>query len=232
MAENKRFTKMSKKSKYAAYMYLAIAVCVVAVMTVSIYSLSFTDDPGELGISIPDIPTPSLPDKTGTGDVSDNSSAAQVDGTESGVDGTVIEKPTFVVPLEGTVTKKYSMNALVYSSTMKDYRTHSGVDIKANEGDPVKAYTAGMVREIYEDDLMGRVVVLEHDYGLCSYYMNLADNLPDGLEVGKEVQAGDEIGYVGTTAVLECGDGPHLHFELTVNDDLIDAYKEIKAVNG
>ena len=215
MAENKRFTKMSKKSKYAAYMYLAIAVCVVAVMTVSIYSLSFTDDPGELGISIPDIPTP-----------------AQVDGTESGVDDTVIEKPTFVVPLEGTVTKKYSMNALVYSSTMKDYRTHSGVDIKANEGDPVKAYTAGMVREIYEDDLMGRVVVLEHDYGLCSYYMNLADNLPDGLEVGKEVQAGDEIGYVGTTAVLECGDGPHLHFELTVNDELIDAYKEIKAVNG
>ena len=107
-----------------------------------------------------------------------------------------------------------------------------GVDIKANEGDPVKAYTAGMVREIYEDDLMGRVVVLEHDYGLCSYYMNLADNLPDGLEVGKEVQAGDEIGYVGTTAVLECGDGPHLHFELTVNDELIDAYKEIKAVNG
>lgn len=75
---------------------------------------------------------------------------------------------------------------------------------------------------------MGRVVVLEHDYGLCSYYMNLADNLPDGLEVGKEVQAGDEIGYVGTTAVLECGDGPHLHFELTVNDELIDAYKEIK----
>ena len=232
MAENKRFTKMSKKSKYAAYMYLAIAVCVVAVMTVSIYSLSFTDDPGELGISIPDIPTPSLPDKTGAGDVSDTSSAAQVDGTESGVDDTVIEKPAFVVPLEGTVTKKYSMNALVYSSTMKDYRTHSGVDIKANEGDPVKAYTAGMVREIYEDDLMGRVVVLEHDYGLCSYYMNLADNLPDGLEVGKEVQAGDEIGYVGTTAVLECGDGPHLHFELTVNDELIDAYKEIKAVNG
>ena len=232
MAENKRFTKMSKKSKYAAYMYLAIAICVVAVMTVSIYSLSFTDDPGELGISIPDIPTPSLPDKTGTGDVSDTSSAAQVDGTESGVDDTVIEKPTFVVPLEGTVTKKYSMNALVYSSTMQDYRTHSGVDIKANEGDPVKAYTTGMVREIYEDDLMGRVVVLEHDYGLCSYYMNLADNLPDGLEVGKEVQAGDEIGYVGTTAVLECGDGPHLHFELTVNDELIDAYKEIKAVNG
>ena len=232
MAENKRFKKMSKKSKYAAYMYLAIAVCVVAVMTVSIYSLSFTDDPSELGISIPEIPTPSLPDQTGTGDTSDNSSAAQVDGTESNVDDTIIEKPTFVVPLEGTVTKKYSMNALVYSSTMKDYRTHSGVDIKANEGDTVKAYTDGKVRDIYEDDLMGRVVVLEHDYGLCSYYMNLADNLPDGLEVGSEVQAGDEIGYVGTTAALECSDGPHLHFELTVNDELIDSYKEIKAVNG
>ena len=232
MAENKRFKKMSKKSKYGGYMDLAVAVCVVAVMTVSIYSLSFTDDPSELGISIPEIPTPSLPDQTGTGDTSDNSSAAQVDGTESNVDDTIIEKPTFVVPLEGTVTKKYSMNALVYSSTMKDYRTHSGVDIKANEGDPVKAYTDGKVRDIYEDDLMGRVVVLEHDYGLCSYYMNLADNLPDGLEVGSEVQAGDEIGYVGTTAALECADGPHLHFELTVNDELIDSYKEIKAVNG
>lgn len=231
MAENKRFTKMSKKSKYAAYMYLAIAICVVAVMTVSIYSLSFSRMIRVTGHFHTGYPTPSLPDKTGTGDVSDTSSAAQVDGTESGVDDTVIEKPTFVVPLEGTVTKKYSMNALVYSSTMKDYRTHSGVDIKATRATG-QSYTTGMVREIYEDDLMGRVVVLEHDYGLCSYYMNLADNLPDGLEVGKEVQAGDEIGYVGTTAVLECGDGPHLHFELTVNDELIDAYKEIKAVNG
>ena len=138
----------------------------------------------------------------------------------------------FTWPVKGEILSGFSLEVLAYDETMGDWRTHSGVDIKANEGDPVKAYTAGMVREIYEDDLMGRVVVLEHDYGLCSYYMNLADNLPDGLEVGKEVQAGDEIGYVGTTAVLECGDGPHLHFELTVNDELIDAYKEIKAVNG
>ena len=58
--------------------------------------------------------------------------------------------------------------------------------------------------------------------------MNLADNLPDGLEVGKEVQAGDEIGYVGTTAVLECGDGPHLHFELRRLREALDPQKYLK----
>ena len=46
------------------------------------------------------------------------------------------------------------------------------------------------------------------------------------------LKAGDIIGYVGTSAKLECAEGPHLHFELTVNGSLIDSYKELKLVNG
>ena len=220
MAENKRFTKMSKKSKYAAYMYLAIAICVVAVMTVSIYSLSFTDDPGELGISIPDIPTPSLPDKTGTGDVSDTSSAAQVDGTESGVDDTVIEKPTFVVPLEGTVTKKYSMNALVYSSTMKDYRTHSGVDIAASVGTNVLAISAGTVQGVYDDDLMGTCVVVDHGDGLTSTYCNLSAK--PTVSEGDTVSTGTVLGVVGETAIAESSRPSHLHLEMAQDGKAVD----------
>ena len=220
MAENKRFKKMSKKSKYAAYMYLAIAVCVVAVMTVSIYSLSFTDDPSELGISIPEIPTPSLPDQTGTGDTSDNSSAAQVDGTESNVDDTIIEKPTFVVPLEGTVTKKYSMNALVYSSTMKDYRTHSGVDIAASVGTNVLAISAGTVQGVYDDDLMGTCVVVDHGDGLTSTYCNLSAK--PTVSEGDTVSTGTVLGVVGETAIAESAMEPPLHLEITKEGAALD----------
>ena len=220
MAENKRFKKMSKKSKYAAYMYLAIAVCVVAVMTVSIYSLSFTDDPSELGISIPEIPTPSLPDQTGTGDTSDNSSAAQVDGTESNVDDTIIEKPTFVVPLEGTVTKKYSMNALVYSSTMKDYRTHSGVDIAASVGTNVLAISAGTVQGVYDDDLMGTCVVVDHGDGLTSTYCNLSAK--PTVSEGDTVSTGTVLGVVGETAIAESSRPSHLHLEMAQDGKAVD----------
>ena len=232
MSEKKNFGKGGGRSKYIAYLYLAIAVCVVAVMTVSIYSLSFgTDVPDDLSISIPDIPTPSIPDindNEPTGDESDS----EVGGTESGVDDEVIDTVSFVIPLEGTVSKKYAMDALVYSATMKDYRTHSGVDIVGEEGAEVLAYTAGTVKEIYDDVLMGRTVVIEHEYGLVSYYMNLAETMPEGIEAGAQVKAGDVIGYVGTSAKLECAEGPHLHFELTVNGSLRDSYKELKLVNG
>ena len=63
---------------------------------------------------------------------------------------------------------------------MKDYRTHSGVDIVGEEGAEVLAYTAGTVKEIYDDVLMGRTVVIEHEYGLVSYYMNLAETMRRG----------------------------------------------------
>ena len=75
-------------------------------MTVSIYSLSFgTDVPDDLSISIPDIPTPSIPDindNEPTGDESDS----EVGGTESGVDDEVIDTVSFVIPLEGNGFQK------------------------------------------------------------------------------------------------------------------------------
>ena len=92
MSEKKNFGKGGGRSKYIAYLYLAIAVCVVAVMTVSIYSLSFgTDVPDDLSISIPDIPTPSIPDindNEPTGDESDS----EVGGTWIELDGTNLRR--------------------------------------------------------------------------------------------------------------------------------------------
>ena len=95
----------------------------------------------------------------------------------------------------------------MYSATMKDYRTHSGVDIVGEEGAEVLAYTAGTVKEIYDDVLMGRTVVIEHEYGLVSYYMNLAETMPEGIEAGAQVKAGDVIGYVGTAQSLNAPRG-------------------------
>lgn len=120
----------------------------------------------------------------------------------------------FVLPAEGYVMKEYSEDALVFSSTMNDYRVHLGVDIAGKAGDPVYAFCEGTVKEIRNDPFMGMTVVLTHANGIESRYMNLAKELPENIKVGAAVTVGSVIGAIGETALAECADTPHLHFEI------------------
>jgi murein DD-endopeptidase MepM/ murein hydrolase activator NlpD len=85
-----------------------------------------------------------------------------------------------------------------------------------------------VVSEIYEDPLMGQTVVLDHGDGTKSYYRNLSPQLPSGIEVGVLVSEGDVIGGVGETVLIECAQTPHLHFEVTVNDEYVDPMEYFK----
>ncbi len=117
-----------------------------------------------------------------------------------------------VWPVPGGVIHGYSVDLPVFSVTLGDWRTHSGIDIAAEIGDIVKAAGAGKVSTVYEDDLMGTTVVITHTDGLCSVYSNLAD-VP-AVKEGDMVNAGDTIGMVGATAIAEISQSPHLHFEM------------------
>ena len=128
--------------------------------------------------------------------------------------------PTVVSPLDGTTVTVFSMTELMYDETMADWRTHNGVDIQAGEGDAVKTAAAGTVQIVSDDGLMGTTVVISHDDGYTTQYSSLQTEPP--VEVGQTVHAGDVIGYVGSTAAAESSMGPHLHFSVSRNGEIID----------
>lgn len=123
----------------------------------------------------------------------------------------------YVVPAAGNVLKDYTVDLPVYSLTMNDYRVHNGMDIAVPVGSPVYAFSDGVIERIYYDPMMGQTVVIDHGDGLQSKYQNLQITLPDGIEEGKRVYAGDVIGAVGETALIECAEVPHLHFTVMLD---------------
>lgn len=130
------------------------------------------------------------------------------------------KKPTFVLPLEGKIITDYAMDRLLYSKTLDEWRTHSGIDIEAPRGEAVKAVADGYVKEIKEDPCYGITIVIDHENGYKSVYSNLAS--ASMVSANQKVKAGDAISSVGNTAIFECADPPHLHFEIYKDDKLID----------
>jgi len=126
----------------------------------------------------------------------------------------------FVWPTTGTIETPHSVAALVYSRTMADWRTHSGIDIATGLGSKVIAAAEGTVEQVFSDDMYGTTVVIHHGGGLRSIYSNLAEK--PTVAVGDSVSLGDVIGSVGQTALAEVGDVHHLHFEMTLDGEAVD----------
>ena len=123
-------------------------------------------------------------------------------------------------PVKGNVLMAYSMETLLYDETMGDWRVHTGLDIAATPGANVFAAAAGTVTAVYEDDLMGTTVVVNHGQGMVSTYSNL-QSVP-AVEAGDTVYTGSILGAVGSTAIAESASESHLHFELTCNGNSVD----------
>ena len=124
------------------------------------------------------------------------------------------------LPVRGETAAVYSMDALRYNETTRDWRVHNGVDYGAEAGAPVLAAAEGTVAEVKEDDLLGVTVVLRHAGGYETTYAGLAQ-MPE-LSVGQKVTLGQKIGEVGTTALAETALGPHIHFSVTYQDMPMD----------
>ena len=119
-------------------------------------------------------------------------------------------------PVSGEEISAYSMEALSYNETTRDWRVHNGVDYGAEAGTPVLAAADGTVTAVKEDDLMGCTLVLRHSGGYETTYSGLAQ-MPE-LAVGETVELGEQIGEVGTSALAETALGPHVHFSVTYQD--------------
>ena len=137
-----------------------------------------------------------------------------------------VEPRLIVSPLNGETVAAFSVDALAYNETLGDWRTHDGVDIAADVGTPVLAACSGTVTAVAEDDLLGTCVTIAHDGGYESTYANL-QSVPT-VGVGQYVSAGQIIGSVGATALIEAGSAPHLHFAVKKDGASIDPKEFLK----
>ena len=156
-----------------------------------------------------------------------NDAAASTDGGDEPTTVIVDEPVSFAAPCSGYPSKTYDVKNLSYSLTMNDLRTHDGVDIASDEGSEVKAAADGEISAVYFDAMMGNCITIDHKDGFVSIYKNLASELPEGIAEGAKVSKGDVIGAIGSSALIEQADEPHLHFELKANGTSVDPLEYI-----
>ena len=123
-------------------------------------------------------------------------------------------------PVEGAPIFGYSMEALSYNQTTRDWRVHNGMDLAAEAGEPVMAAADGEVYTVYEDDALGHTVVIRHNDGYTTCYSSLSEDLP--VRAGDKVTMGDTIGYAADSAIVESALGSHVHFGVTHYDEPVD----------
>ena len=133
----------------------------------------------------------------------------------------VSKKPSVIKnPVAGQTVAVFSMDTLSYNQTTRDWRVHDGMDIAAAAGTPVCAAADGTVYTVYEDETMGMTVVIRHEGDYTTKYASLSQEV--SVKAGDKVSAGQVIGTVGTTALLESGIGDHLHFSVSCGGALVD----------
>jgi murein DD-endopeptidase MepM/ murein hydrolase activator NlpD len=129
--------------------------------------------------------------------------------------GKVSLSGAMLVPVKGVLTSKFGMR---FHPIKKTQRLHAGVDWAAPTGTPIRAAFSGKVSYRAVRGGYGNFIELTHKGGTTSRYAHMHE-YADGVELGSVVQAGDLIGYVGTTGLST---GPHLHFEIRLRGEPTD----------
>lgn len=145
---------------------------------------------------------------------------------ESKLEKEVEEELSFGMPIDGEIIKEFAKDTLVYSATLNEWTTHTGIDIKAEKAAVVNASEKGIVKYIKNDPRYGITVVIEHGQGYSTIYSNLLTS--EFVVEGESVEKGQTIGTVGNTAVFEIADESHLHFEILKDNIQVDPKSYLK----
>jgi murein DD-endopeptidase MepM/ murein hydrolase activator NlpD len=210
-------------------LYIAIAACVIAAggAGAAAYSKASEEIGDSINVSQADNKQSGV-EKTDDSDVDSSEadltdSLAEKDDSSESSDDTLnldIKTQPDVMPVSGEVINPFSDGELVKSETLGVWKTHDGVDIKAEIGTKVKAMNKGKVLEVTDDPLWGGSIVIDHGNGVVGYYYNLSKTMY--VSAGDTVNAGEVIGSVGDTAECEAAEPSHLHFGLKENGEWID----------
>lgn len=165
-----------------------------------------------------------LPEDDQTGNIApggneggnENGGENEDEGKNEGEEDKKPEKLSFVSPVVGEVVKQHSLDMPVFSTTLNEWRVHTGIDISTEDGAEVFAAADGTVSRVYSDPLLGKSVEITHEGGIVSVYSNLS---PTDIAIaeGDTVKSGALIGKVGDSSLSELAEEPHLHFGVKVN---------------
>lgn len=126
-------------------------------------------------------------------------------------------KSYYKYPCEEASILGYS-EELVKNETMGDYRAHTAVDFKGENGSKVLAVNDGLVLSVEKDNLYGTVVEIDHGGKLVAKYCGL-DTV--NISAGDYITIGQTIGTLGTVP-FEAGSESHLHFETKVDGKYVN----------
>lgn len=101
------------------------------------------------------------------------------------------------------------------------WKYHSGIDIGAGYGTNILAANSGTVILSQSYGGYGECVIIDHGGGLTTLYGHMSSR---NVSVGQTVTSGDVIGLVGSTGISS---GPHLHFEVRENGQVVDPFNYV-----
>ena len=127
---------------------------------------------------------------------------------------------SFMAPVSGEIIKDFATDTLIYSNTLEEWTTHTGIDIKADKTTVVMAAEEGTVESIKNDPRYGLTITISHNDGFKTIYSNLLTT--EFVSEGDKVEKGETIATVGETASFEIADESHLHFEMYKDDEIVN----------
>ncbi len=149
--------------------------------------------------------------------------AATIDAFKGALKSTVLKNEAtrywtdvFEAPVSRSIRAGFGRVRKI-SSSGEEY-VHTGVDYITTTNDQIKAANAGKVVYVGEQIVSGKLVVVDHGYGLKSWYMHMSDIT---VSVGDIVEKGATLGIAGSTGFTT---GCNLHYELTVNGVSVSPY--------
>lgn len=115
-----------------------------------------------------------------------------------------------VLPVQGTISSRYGVSSRIRVST------HTGLDIAATTGTPIKVVSDGTVTFAGWSGSYGYLVKVDHGNGVETWYGHTSKMY---VTAGEKVSAGETIAAVGSTGNST---GPHLHFEIRINGKTVN----------
>lgn len=225
---------MKKKIKKYPNIYLALAVCLVAVGIGATIGFVGSPESGSdenfsrvtVQWSVEETTQPL------TDEVNIEVSGIEDERVYSTTEKIEENKPfsgNFALPMGTDIIKDFSNGEMVESKTMGDWRVHNGVDFGGSAGNDVVAVSNGTVTKVYDDSFWGTVVEIDHGNGMAVRYCGLKSGscLPEGSKVEKY----DKVGSLGHIPV-EISDEDHLHLEVLIDGEYVDPLKALNKVGG
>lgn len=127
--------------------------------------------------------------------------------------GSNVDINTMALPISGTVTSTFGYRVHPING---EYLKHKGIDIAAETGTEISSALDGVVVQNSYSNSYGNFVEIKHSDTLSTLYAHCSKIT---VEQGQTVEKGDTVALVGSTGVST---GPHVHFEIRVNGDVID----------